>query len=126
MLNKKLLYLLLFLGANQFLEYEIVRYYPNLLNQPRFFSFVPLWVAWLAGLLVLLVLWAYFYKKKPPTGWWWLLAGFTSNLLTYSLRGSFVDYIPTGISYFNISDLVILSGIALLSFRSRNLFDDSL
>ncbi|MEI6477718.1 MAG: signal peptidase II [bacterium] len=44
-----------------------------------------------------------------------LVAGLFSNALSYLFYGHFVDYLPTGVSYTNAADLVILVGCILLA-----------
>ena len=81
---------------------------PSSLQHGRFFAWAPPGYSLAISTCVLAILWGLFPANRRPLGL--IAAGLASNILTLVRIGRFVDYLPTGASYVNIADLLIVFG----------------
>jgi hypothetical protein len=93
----------------------LVRWMPEAVHSHPYFPWGQPPYNWLGGLACLLLLVVVsrpsrYYLQALP----FLAAGLISNGLTYLWHGYYVDYLPTGLSYTNTADLIILAGCTWL------------
>lgn len=96
--------------ADQIFSHLLMQSYPGLVvRQPFTEDWQPF--SWVGAALTFVALYRYALRNRRlllpiiPLG-----LGFLSNLLSMLLFGSYVDYIPTGISYTNLADMLIVGG----------------
>jgi lipoprotein signal peptidase len=113
---KRVSWLLLCLAlvlADQLAAAYVPALLPSALEHGRFFAWAAPGYSLAASVCALAVLWRLFPRCWRPLGL--LAAGLASNVLTFLRIGRFVDYLPTGISYLNVADLMIVVGAAWLA-----------
>ena len=94
----------------------VLQFYPETIHTIRYFSQIPMGLAWVIATTVLILL---IKRVGLSYGVSVIIGGFLSNVITFGLRGHFIDYVPTGISFINVEDLSILVGIVMLYFNSK-------
>ena len=94
---------------DQVLDWSFRHYYPSVVHsQPLVAWNVPTLVVALVGGVVL-----WWKIPRGRGGVLLVVAGLCSNLLSRLLYGGVTDYLPTGISYTNTADLLVVIGCFL-------------
>jgi len=101
---------LLFMGVIV-LDQLALRLFRAPVSTVRYFDFFPLYISWALAIIILVAL-VLLFSKRPATypALGLLAGGFISNLVTFTVKGAYLDYIPTGFSYINIADIGIVIG----------------
>ena len=124
-----LIFLLVFLiFIDQLVKWWVINFHPILIfeNHGIIFGFIqnPIIIYLLLGIGFLVLIWLVIGQNKFSFNFWKALpiilisAGALSNILDRFYRGFVVDYFSFfGLNYFNISDIMIISGVLLYALQ---------
>ena len=104
-----------FFVADQVLAAVFLAYAPSLVHSDRYVDAVQGSLG--LGLAALVLAALYRKSKKEPAvlpGLVLVSAGLASNAVSWIVRGRFIDYVPTGLSYINAADVAVTVGCILL------------
>lgn len=106
---------LVLIALDQSVAVLVLKNAPNWAHSQRLFTLFPAPIALALAGLFLGLLWIFLPRYQPILQI--IAAGWVSNLITWTWHHSFIDYVPTGISYINIADIAVLYGVVVLSIR---------
>ena len=109
----KLKLFVLLVASDQILKLSAIKFFHPLLNSGVAFGIggnIPI----LAIIIVFLILFLSVSKGKLGFGEMLLLAGGAGNILDRLMYGKIVDWIKFGSLWFNLADVYIVGGIALI------------